>query len=191
MGWSRRETIARQFNVPFVFSSNGHQFVFYNSTTGPDLGRSAYRRFPQTGAASAQVADGDQVDLEAPAGQAAADAVRGGKATRRYYQDAAIRAVLEKVARGEKRALLRSPRAPARRSSPRTCCSALDAGQLRKALFICDREELRNQGEAAFKNAFGADAAAVTGQQPAKNARVLIATYQTLDVATTRPTPLS
>jgi hypothetical protein len=30
----------------------------------------------------------------------------GGEATRRYHQDAAIRAVLEKLARGEKRALL-------------------------------------------------------------------------------------
>jgi type I restriction enzyme R subunit len=30
----------------------------------------------------------------------------GGEATRRYYQDAAIRSVLEKLARGEKRALL-------------------------------------------------------------------------------------
>jgi type I restriction enzyme R subunit len=30
----------------------------------------------------------------------------GGEATRRYYQDAAIRAVLEKLARGDKRALL-------------------------------------------------------------------------------------
>jgi len=29
----------------------------------------------------------------------------GGEATRRYYQDAAIRAVLEKLARGEQRAL--------------------------------------------------------------------------------------
>ncbi|MCD6203135.1 MAG: DEAD/DEAH box helicase family protein [Methanophagales archaeon] len=30
----------------------------------------------------------------------------GGEATRRYYQDAAIRAVLEKIAQGRKRALL-------------------------------------------------------------------------------------
>lgn len=30
----------------------------------------------------------------------------GGEATRRYYQDAALRAILEKLAHGEKRALL-------------------------------------------------------------------------------------
>lgn len=57
-----------------------------------------------------------------------------------------------------------------------------DAGQLRRALFVCDRDELRAQGLAAFQNVFGADAAAVTSDNPQKNARVLVATYQTLDV---------
>ena len=58
-----------------------------------------------------------------------------------------------------------------------------DAGQLRRALFVCDRDELRAQGLAAFQNVFGADAAPVSSGNPQKNARVLIATYQTLDVA--------
>src|SRR5437870_5347756 len=43
--------------------------------------------------------------------------------------------------------------------------------------------ELRAQGLAAFQNVFGADAAPVSSGNPQKNARVLIATYQTLDVA--------
>ena len=58
------------------------------------------------------------------------------------------------------------------------------AGQLRRALFVCDRDELRNQALTAFQNEFGADAAAVSGGNPQKNARILIATYQTLDVDT-------
>ena len=33
-GLEQARNYARRFNVPFVFSSNGHQFVFYNSTTG-------------------------------------------------------------------------------------------------------------------------------------------------------------
>ena len=57
-----------------------------------------------------------------------------------------------------------------------------DAGQLTRALFICDRDELRNQGLAAFQNVFGANAAEVSGQNAQKNARILIATYQTLDI---------
>ena len=50
-------------------------------------------------------------------------------------------------------------------------------------MFVCDRDELRSQGLGAFQNVFGADAAPVTTQNPQKNARILIATYQTLNVA--------
>jgi len=42
-----------------------------------------------------------------------------------------------------------------------------DAGQLRRALFACDRDELRRQGLLHFQNAFGNDAAASTGAEPA------------------------
>ena len=44
--------------------------------------------------------------------------------------------------------------------------------------------ELRNQGPPAIQHAFGSDAAAVSGSKPQKNARGLIATYQTLDIDT-------
>ena len=44
--------------------------------------------------------------LESPLAQPLLMRYPGGEGTRRYYQDAAIRAVLEKLAQGEKRALL-------------------------------------------------------------------------------------
>ncbi|HJP88804.1 MAG TPA: DEAD/DEAH box helicase family protein [Candidatus Limnocylindrales bacterium] len=110
---------------------------------------------------------------------------RGGEASRRYYQDAAIRAVLEKLARGEKRALLSLATGTGKTFIAVNLLRKIaDAGQLRRALFLCDREELRNQGLSAFQNAFGADVAAVSGSNAQKNARVLIATYQTLDIDT-------
>ena len=59
-----------------------------------------------------------------------------------------------------------------------------DAGQLRRTLFVCDRDELRNQGAGALQNVFGSNAASVSSSNPQKNARILIATYQTLDVDT-------
>ena len=49
-----------------------------------------------------------------------------------------------------------------------------DAGLLRRALFICDRDELRARGLTAFQNFFGSNAAEVGGGNPQKNARVLI-----------------
>ena len=42
---------------------------------------------------------------------------------------------------------------------------------------------MRTQGLGAFQNVFGADAAPVSTSSPQKNARILIATYQTLNVA--------
>jgi type I site-specific restriction endonuclease len=63
-----------------------------------------------------------------------------------------------------------------------------DAGQLKRAFFVCDRDELRAQGLGAFQNVFGADAAEVfkkaDGANNAKNARIHVATYQTLNVDT-------
>jgi type I restriction enzyme R subunit len=55
-----------------------------------------------------------------------------------------------------------------------------DAGQINRVLFVCDRDELRSQANNAFQDLFGSNAAIVTSRNPQKNARVLIATYQTL-----------
>ena len=63
-----------------------------------------------------------------------------------------------------------------------------DAGQLQRALFVCDRDELRTQALGALQNVFGGDAAEVykdpDGKNHARNARIHVATYQTLDVDT-------
>jgi type I restriction enzyme R subunit len=58
------------------------------------------------------------------------------------------------------------------------------AGQLPKpALFLCDRDELREQAYTKLKAAFGDNARIVRteqGKNAAQNARIQIATYQTL-----------
>jgi type I restriction enzyme R subunit len=108
----------------------------------------------------------------------------GGEASRRYYQDAAIRAALEKIAKEEKRVLLFLATGSGKTFiAVHILKKIADAGQLRRALFICDRDELRTQALGAFQNIFGTDAAEVTTANPQKNARILIATYQTLNVA--------
>ena len=43
-----------------------------------------------------------------------------------------------------------------------------DAGQLRKALFLCDRDELRTQALTAFQDKFGTNAAVVEHGKPSK-----------------------
>ncbi|MCZ7645974.1 MAG: DEAD/DEAH box helicase family protein [Planctomycetota bacterium] len=116
----------------------------------------------------------------------------GGEGQRRYFQDAAIRAVFEKVARCvEKQQPARALLSLATGTGKTfIACHLLrriaDAGQLKRALFVCDRDELRTQGLKALQNLFGADAAEVYeesgGRNHAKNARVHVATYQTLGI---------
>ncbi|MBN1629673.1 MAG: DEAD/DEAH box helicase family protein, partial [Thermoleophilia bacterium] len=184
----------KRLNVPFVFSSNGHLFVEFDRLTGKTTDPRALSEFPTPADLRAR--------YEEHVGFGLADAVakpllaryHGGEATRRYYQDAAIRAVLEKVApcekRGEpKRALLSLATGAGKTFIAVNLLRRIaDAGQLRRALFVCDRDELRSQGLGALRAAFGSDAAEVfaepDGSNHARNARVHVATYQTLDVDT-------
>ena len=57
-----------------------------------------------------------------------------------------------------------------------------DAGQMTRALFVCDRDELRTQALGALYAVFGSDAAQATAANSEKNARVVVATYQTLSL---------
>ena len=198
----------KRLNVPFVFSSNGHLFVEYDRTSGLTTSPKPLAEFP--------VPQELQERYEAAVGFRLTDPVArpllmpypGGEATRRYYQDAAIRAALEKVARATTAVPLADPRqriadeAYERIKDKKRVLLSLatgsgktfiavrllkkiaDAGQLKRALFICDRDELRSQAKTAFQGVFGADAADVSTGNPEKNARILIATYQTLGVDT-------
>ena len=107
----------------------------------------------------------------------------------RYYQDAAIRAAIEQIMRQLAAKTLPRVMLPLATGAGKTRLAAallrklFDAGRLGKALFLCDRTELRDNGLGDFQAAFGTDAAEVDTRNPQKNARVLIATYQTLDHA--------
>ena len=175
----------KRLNVPFVYSSNGHLFVEFDRLTGKTSSPTPLAEFPSPADLRARYEKHMGFSLDSPAARPLLVRYSGGEATRRYYQDAAIRAVLEKFARGEKRALLALATGSGKTFIAVNLLKRIaDAGQLRRALFVCDRDELRAQGLAAFQNVFGADAASVTGDNPQKNARILVATYQTLDVDT-------
>lgn len=178
----------KRLNVPFVFSSNGHQFVEYDRFTGVTSEARSMDEFPSPDDLRQRYEKGMGFSLDAPAAKPLLALYHGGEAGRRYYQDAAIRAVLEKIARcdatGEpKRALLTLATGAGKTFIAVNLLKKIaDAGQLRRALFVCDRDELRTQGLAALQRVFGSDAMAATGSNPEKNARVVVATYQTLDV---------
>jgi type I restriction enzyme R subunit len=177
----------KRLNVPFVISTNGHLFVFYDRITGITSKPRPIAEIPTPAELRAAYESGMGFSLESQTAKPLLVKYQGGEATRRYYQDAAIRAALEHIAKGEKRALLSLATGAGKTFIAVHLLKRIaDAGLLRRALFICDRDELRAQGLAAFQNVFGADAAEVyrkaDGTNNAKNARIHIATYQTLGI---------
>ena len=181
---------SRRLNVLFVFASNGHQFVEFDRFTGLTHAPRKIAEFPTPAELQERYQQGMGFALSDPAAAPLLQRYPTGEGTRRYYQDAAIRAVLEKIARCERagtpsRALLSLATGAGKTFIAVNLLKRIaDAGQLRRALFVCDRDELRLQGTGALQAVFGADAAPVSSGNPQKNARILIATYQTLDVAT-------
>lgn len=173
----------KRLNVPFVYSTNGYLFVEFDSSTGLTSEPRPLTEFPTPDELRARYENRVGFSLESEAAKPLLIPYSGGEATRRYYQDAAIRAVLEKVARGEKRALLSLATGAGKTFIAVNLLKRMaDAGQVDRALFVCDRDELRNQALVAFQNVFGSSAREVSSSKPQKNAQILIATYQTLDV---------
>jgi type I restriction enzyme R subunit len=179
--------IGKLHNVPFVFSSNGHLFVEYDEETGATSDPRPIAEFPTPDelvqryyqARGLQPAAKEMKLLHTPYKQ--------GREFLRYYQDAAARAGLEQIIRQFIANVLRRVLLALGTGAGKTRIAAAllrriyDAGLMGKGLFLCDRTELRDNGLADFQAAFGTDAAEVDTKNPQKNARVLIATYQTLD----------
>ena len=177
---------SRLLNTPFVYSSNGHLFVGYDHFTGLTSEPRPMSEFPSPGELWARYEQGMGFQLTDEAAKPLRMRYHGaGESQRRYYQDAAIRAVLEKLAKPDqpRRALLSLAT-----GAGKTYLAALllrkiaDAGQLKKALFICDRKWLRENGADSMRAVFGSNAQEVKDGRPEKNARVLVATYQTLGI---------
>jgi len=184
----------KRFNVPFIYSSNGHQFIEYDRYTGLTSKPCPIAQFPTRAELRARYEQKLGFSLDEPIARPLITPYMGGEAGCRYYQDAAIRAVLEKIIHCEKsnepkRALLSLATGSGKTFIAVNLLRRIgDAGQLRRALFVCDRDELRRQATTALQNVFGADAAEVfmkaDGTNNAQNARVHIATYQTLGIDT-------
>jgi type I restriction enzyme R subunit len=179
----------KRLAVRFVFASNGHLFVEFDSFTGKTTDPKPLSEFPTPAKLRARYEAGMGFALDSPAASPLLIPYVNGEAMRRYYQDAAIRAALEKLATGGKRVLLTLATGSGKTFIAVHLLKRIaDAGQLRRALFVCDRDELRTQGLGAFQNVFGGDVAEAyrdaDGKNHARNARIHIATYQTLDVDT-------
>lgn len=186
LGLQQGREYGRRFNVPFSFSTNGHLFTEFGSDTRKIIDNVTLPTFPSPADLRTRYEAYKGIDLDSPEAAPLLVPYRGGDASRYYFQDAAIRAALEKMARDTEGARILLSLAT---GTGKTVIAAYllhklaKAGQLRRALFICDRDELRTQAISRLQGLFGGDAQIVTTTDPQKNARILVASYQTLNVA--------
>lgn len=179
-----------RFDAKYVFSTNGHLYAKFNKFTGEQTGPFSFADFPDHKRLTDCYHRHMGIDLEAPSSALLFQPDSPAYPEPRYYQDAAIRAAFEKIlqceARGEDPRVLLSLATGAGKTiiAANLLWRLHEAGRLPKpALFICDRDELREQAYTKLRNVFGDNARIVKtekGENAAKNARIHIATYQTL-----------
>ena len=175
---------ARLHHVPFAFATNGYLFHETDLRTNAARGPLPMSDFPKVEELRERwcqpVGNLTALDASSDAAKPLWTPPREGA---RYYQRAARRAALESIARGEKRILLPLATGAGKTWIAVSVLRAVDmAKQLRRALFLCDRDELRNQALGALAAHFTSDVAKATTRNPATNARVIVATYQTLGI---------
>ncbi|PJE53686.1 DEAD/DEAH box helicase family protein [Marinomonas sp. BSi20584] len=179
-----------RFDVKYVFSTNGHLYGEFDCTTSLQNGPFPFTNFPPHADLTARYAKDIGIDISQPASAMLFQADSPAWSQSRYYQDAAIRAAFEKIlleqqAGNPPRVLLTLATGAGKTIIATNLLWRMSqAGQLPKpALFLCDRDELREQAYTKLKAAFGDNARIVRtekGGNAAANARVHIATYQTL-----------
>ncbi|HMP72305.1 MAG TPA: DEAD/DEAH box helicase family protein [Kiritimatiellia bacterium] len=179
-----------RFDAKYIFSTNGHRYAKFNKFTGEQTGPFPFADFPDHKRLTDCYHRHTGINLEAPSASLLFQPDSSAYPEPRYYQDAAIRAAFEKVlqsdAKGEAPRILLSLAT----GSGKTIIAANllwrlhEAERLPKpAMFLCDRDELREQAYTKLKAVFGDNARIVetkNGENAAKNARIHIATYQTL-----------
>lgn len=180
----------QRFDVKYVFSTNGHKYGEFDSVTSLQGGPFPFGAFPLHPDLTARYAKDTGIDMTRPEAALLFQADSPAWSLSRYYQDAAIRAAIEKIlldgqAGRPPRVLLTLATGAGKTVIATNLLWRLSqAGQLPKpALFICDRDELREQAYTKLKAAFGDNARIVRtekGGNAAQNARVHVATYQTL-----------
>jgi type I restriction enzyme R subunit len=179
-----------RFEVKYVFSSNGHKYGEYDRFTKLINGPFLFGDFPTHLELTARYAKDSGVDVKRPEAAMLFQPDSPAWSQSRYYQDAAIRATFEKILIDQQtgkrpRALLSLATGAGKTIIATNLLWRLSqAGQLPKpALFLCDRDELREQAYTKLKAAFGDNVRIVAterGGNAAANARIHIATYQTL-----------
>jgi type I restriction enzyme R subunit len=179
-----------RFDVKYVFSTNGHRYGEYDRFTELINGPFEFVDFPTHPELTGRYAKGNGIDLTQPEAAvlfqpdspAWSQPLLPGRRHPGYVREDLARPT---GAGNPPRALLTLATGAGKTIIATNLLWRMSqAGQLPKpALFLCDRDELREQAYARLKAAFGDNARIVRtehGGNAAANARIHISTYQTL-----------
>ena len=180
-----------RFAVQYVFATNGHRYGEFDKMQQLPSGPHPFPDFPTHDALTARYSKDTGVDISAPGAAMLFMADSAAFNKPRYYQDAAIRAAFEKIllceqAKEAVRVLLSLATGAGKTVIAANLLWRLhEAGRLTKpALFLCDRDALREQAWEKIAKAFPKGSVRIVetdhGDNAAKNAKIHIATYQTL-----------
>jgi type I restriction enzyme R subunit len=180
----------RRHDVKYVFATNGHRYGEFDTITQLQGGPFPFPDFPSHPDLTARYAADTGIDVNRPEAAMLFMGDSPAYPQTRYYQDAAIRAAFEKIIHCRQKNMPAHVLLSMATGSGKTIIAANllwrlhEARCLQKpALFLCDRDELREQAYTKLKAVFGDNARIVetrNGKNVAQNARIHIATYQTL-----------
>jgi type I restriction enzyme R subunit len=179
-----------RFHVQYIFATNGHRYGEFDKINQMPDGPFPFPDFPHHDDLTARYATDTGIDVTKPE-SAMLFMADSAFSKPRYYQDAAIRAAFEKILLCEQhdqepRVLLSLATGAGKTVIAANLLWRLhEAGRLIKpALFLCDRDELREQAYNKLTKAFPKGSVRIVkterGENAAKNAKVHVATYQTL-----------
>ena len=191
MEQSKQYGECKRFSVRYVFATNGHRYGEFDIGHQRPGGPFRLADFPSHVDLTARYSRDIGLDVSGPDAALLYMADSTAYPKPRYYQDAAIRATFEKVLRCEQAGQPARVLLSLATGSGKTVIAANllyrlhEAGRLQKpALFLCDRDELREQAYEKLSKAMPKGSvrmvASSRGANAAANAKVHIATYQTL-----------
>jgi type I restriction enzyme, R subunit len=180
----------QRFDVKYVFATNGHRYGEFNKFSGLQGGPFPFPDFPDHQELVARYVRDTGIDVNMPEAAMLFMADSPAYPQFRYYQDAAIRAAFEKIIHCEQNGELVRLLLSLATGAGKTIIAANLLWRLHQAerlpkpaLFLCDRDELREQAYDKLKAIFRDNVRIVetkNGKNAARNARIHIATYQTL-----------
>jgi type I restriction enzyme R subunit len=152
----------KRYDAKYIFSTNGHRYAKFNKFTGEQTGPFPFSDFPDQKRLTDCFHRHTGIKLDDPSASMLFQPDSPAYPDKRYYQDAAIRAAFEKIIRDKQAG--QPPRAllSLATGSGKTIIAANLLWRLHEAeclpkpaLFLCDRDELREQAYTKLKAVFG------------------------------------